>query len=411
MTARAVSSSTGIDTALPRRGAAVFIRALPVLLLLAAGCTATVPHGHGVLSHPEQHTSGGSGPGPVQSTPVLDLGTLQDLESMIPKLVDKRVVFVSETHDRFDHHLTQLEIIRRLHALQPRLAIGMEAFQQPFQAVLDDYIAGKLSEQELLRDTEYYSRWRFDYRLYAPILRYAREQQLPVVALNLPAGLTRKVGREGLDALAADEREQLPAEIDRSDSGYEKRLREIFEQHPDNGRRFEDFLTVQLLWDEGMAERAADYLAHHPDESMVVLAGSGHIAWGSGIPRRLERRLHVDSAIVLNGWQGVLQPGLADFVLLTQERTLPPAGKLGVLLETEGDALVVMHCMPDSPCEQAGLRRGDRFVTIDDKPVTSMADLRLVTWDKLPGESVTLQVSRKRWFFPAQVRDYVIELQ
>lgn len=325
-------------------------------------------------------------------------------------LADKRVVFVGETHDRLDHHLTQLEIIRRLHALHPRLAIGMEAFQQPFQAVLDDYIAGNLSERELLRDSEYYTRWRFDFRLYAPILRYAREHQLPVVALNLPVELTRKVGREGHAALTEAERAGLPAGIDRSDTGYEQRLREVFNHHPAGGRSFDNFLEVQLLWDEGMAERAADYLLSHPDYHMVVLAGSGHIARGSGIPRRLERRLQANSAIVLNGWEGELSPDLADFILLSEPRALPPSGKFGLLLESENPVPVVMACMPDSPCTRAGLEQGDRFLSIDGEPIEDMTDLRLAMWDKLPGDTVTLEVSRKRWFSAPQQLSYRIEL-
>jgi hypothetical protein len=287
----------------------------------------------------------------------------------------------------------------------------MEAFQQPFQAVLDDYIAGKLSEQEMLRGTEYYTRWRFDYRLYAPILRYAREQQLPVVALNMPAEITRKVGSEGLAALTATEQAQLPAGIDRSDTGYEQRLREVFNRHPANGHGFDNFVDVQLLWDEGMAEQVADYLKSHPDYRMVVLAGSGHLAWGSGIPRRLARRLEASSAIVLNGWEGELGPGLADFILLTQPRTLPPEGRFGLFLESGNPVPVVEACMPDSPCSRAGLRRGDRFLAIDGERIADMTDLRLAMWDKLPGDTVTLRVSRKRWFLAPQELSYTIELR
>jgi uncharacterized iron-regulated protein len=405
-------SPTGNDAPLPGRVATVSMWVLAAILLLVAGCTSTAHHGHGPGSQTDHHATAADEAEPVQATPVLDLGALQDLDGIIPVLAGQRVVFVGETHDRFDHHLAQLGIIRRLHALQPRLAIGMEAFQQPFQSVLDDYIAGNLSEQELLRQSEYYTRWRFDYRLYAPILRYAREHQLPVVALNLPAELTRKVGREGLAALTAAEQAQLPDMIDRTDIDYEQRLREVFNQHPDSGRSFENFLDVQLLWDEGMAQQAADYLASHPDYRMVILAGSGHIAWGSGIPRRLERRLQASSAIVLNGWEGgELHPDLADFILLTQPRTLPPAGKFGALLETGAGVPVVEACMPDSPCARAGLRRGDRFLDIDGKRIADMADLRLAMWDKLPGDSVTLRVSRSRWFLPSQELSYRIELR
>ena len=391
--------------------AGILLGLATLLVLLATGCTTTVRHDHGnaVKGHPPIKLARDELS--VDATPVLDLGATADLAAIIPRLADKRVVFVSETHNRLDHHLTQLEIIRGLHAVHPRLAIGMEAFQQPFQGVLDDYIAGRIDEQAMLRATEYYRRWRFDFRLYAPILRYAREHQLPVIALNLPAELTRKVGREGLDALTLEERAQLPLVIDRSDSAYEQRLRQVFASHPQQGRRFVNFIDVQLLWDEGMAEQAAEYLEAHPDHHMVVLAGSGHIAWGSGIPNRLVRRTQASSAIVLNGWEGQFHPDLADFVLLTQLRRLPPAGRFGMLLEEENEVPTVMSCMPDSPCTRAGLKQGDRFLSIDGEDIEDIEDLRLAMWDKQPGDTVTLRVSRTRWFGSPEELSYSIELR
>ncbi|MGB5259705.1 MAG: ChaN family lipoprotein [Gammaproteobacteria bacterium] len=340
----------------------------------------------------------------------MNLSTLSDLAGVIPELAGKRVVYVGETHTRYDHHLVQLEIIQRLHAIHPEIAVGLEFFQQPFQGYLDRYVAGELSEQELLQGTEYYRRWRYDFRLYAPILRYAREHKLPLVALNLPMELTRKAGRLGLDKLTAKEREAVPREIDFTDKDYERRVREIFDRHPQNGQSFTNFLLVQLLWDEGMAEQAANWLKAHPEHLMVILAGSGHLAYGSGIPQRLTRRLPVSSAIVLNNWAGTLEADLADFLLLPQERLLPPGGKMGVLLDEEDDALTVSSCLPDSACESAGLRSGDRFVSIDDGPIASMPDLRVAIWDKSPGDLITLKVQRKRLFSPPQELIYEFEL-
>jgi len=405
-------SPTGNDDTAPGRARAAVSRSALLILLLMSGCTPVVHDRHGVIAMADQHVAAGLEPEPVFRTPALDLGGTRDLEGIIPVLAGKRVVFVGESHNRFDHHLTQLEIIRRLHAIHPRLAIGMEMFQQPFQGVLDDYIAGQSSERDMLRGTEYYQRWRFDYRYYAPILRYAREHQLPVVALNLPAELTRKVGRNGIDGLAAEERAQLPSDIDRSDSAYEQRLRDIFDQHPDNGGSFDNFLEVQLLWDEGMAQRAADYLKAHPDDHMVILAGSGHLARGSGIPRRLVRRLSgVDVAIVLNGWDGSLETGLADYILLTRQQRLPSSGRFGMFLDNDVEAPTVETCMSDSPCSRAGLRRGDRLLSIDGEPVDDMTDLHLMMWDKQPGDTVTVRVSRKRLLGSPQELDYTIELQ
>ncbi len=348
----------------------------------------------------------------MQATPALDLNALSDLDTIVDGLGEQRVVFVGEQHDRYEHHLTQLEIIRRLHQRHAQLAIGMEAFQQPFQSHLDAYVAGELSEQELLRDSEYYARWRFDFRLYAPILRYAREHRLPVVALNLPEEITRQVGRGGIESLSEQDRAQIPADIDRSDTEYEQRLSEVFDNHPrHNGQSFDHFLEVQLLWDEGMAQRAAEYLQAHPEQRMVVLAGSGHLAYGGGIPQRLLRRLPVNSAIVLNGWQGSIEAGLADFLLFPEPRALPPAGKLGAVLDDQDDGLRVSACQPDSPCAAAGLKSGDRLLSIDDRPIAGMADLRLAMWDKTPGDRVRLEISRKRWIFPAKAMSLDVELQ
>jgi uncharacterized iron-regulated protein len=348
----------------------------------------------------------------MQATPALDLNALSDLDTIVDGLGEQRVVFVGEQHDRYEHHLTQLEIIRRLHQRHAQLAIGMEAFQQPFQSHLDAYVAGELSEQELLRDSEYYARWRFDFRLYAPILRYAREHRLPVVALNLPEEITRQVGRGGIESLSEQDRAQIPADIDRSDTEYEQRLSEVFDNHPrHNGQSFDHFLEVQLLWDEGMAQRAAEYLQAHPEQRMVVLAGSGHLAYGGGIPQRLLRRLPVNSAIVLNGWQGSIEAGLADFLLFPEPRALPPAGKLGAVLDDRDDGLRVSACQPDSPCAAAGLKSGDRLLSIDDRAIAGMADLRLAMWDKTPGDRVRLEISRKRWIFPAKAMSLDVELQ
>ena len=334
---------------------------------------------------------------PVEASPVLDLNAFSTMEQIIPALANKRVVFIGEQHARYDHHLSQLEIIRRLHALHPQLAIGMEMFQQPFQHHLDEYVAGNINEQAMLRATEYYRRWRMDYRHYAPILRYAREYRLPVIALNIPTELTHKVAHAGLDGLSDEDRQQLPADVAPADEAYRQRLKEVFDHHPnDKEHSFEHFLEAQLLWDEGMAERAADYLDEHPDQRLVVIAGNQHLAWGSAIPHRLQRRTQVAAASILNSWDGPVKPGLADFLLLPEERSLPPAGALGILLNDDKDHVAITHCARNGACAAVGLKAGDRITAIDNNAINNITDLRLALWDKQPGDSISIDIVRKR---------------
>ena len=155
---------------------------------------------------------------PDTHTRVVDPATLTGLDALVTKLTDRRVIFVGESHDRYEDHLNQLAVIRGLHEQDVDLAIGMEMFQQPFQPALDAYIAGEINEEEMLRRTDYFERWRFDYRLYRPILRYAREQAVLEQARETPEGrkliraetrtLTRRQGEHVLSyRISLDERQ------------------------------------------------------------------------------------------------------------------------------------------------------------------------------------------------------------
>jgi uncharacterized iron-regulated protein len=334
---------------------------------------------------------------PDPATRVLDVTALSDMRDLLDRIADRRVVFVGESHDRYEDHLNQLAVIEGLHARGKSLAIGMEFFQQPYQGAIDAYIAGTIDEAEFLRRTEYFDRWRYDYRLYRPILRFAREKGLPVIALNLEAELTRRVGEVGIAGLTEAERARIPAEIDRSDPAYRERIEAVFAMHPSERKQdVENFLDVQLLWDEGMAERAAAYLEANPERTLVVLAGSGHVEYRQGIPGRLTRRLDVPTVTILNGTQRGMDPAAADFLLYPEEIALPPSGLLGVMLDSgvdKGGALV-QGFGEASGAKDAGIREGDRIVRIGDQPVSAYADVRIALLDKGPGETMAVEVLR-----------------
>lgn len=328
-----------------------------------------------------------------------DLKALPNLSAIIPRLAEKQVVFVGETHDQLAHHLAQLEIIRGLHAIHDDLVIGLEYFQVPFQQALDAYIAGQSTEEQLLKQTEYFERWRFDYRLYRPILRYAREHGIPLLALNIPSEISRKVARSGIESLSAAEQAQIPQEIDRSDQAYRERLRAVFETHRERGAArgsFDHFVDSQLLWDEGMAETAAKYLRAHPGRHMVILAGSGHLLYGSGIPGRLLRRVPLASAIVINAGANATDPQMADFLLFPAEATLPPAGLLGVFLQQRDDSVVIDDVTADGAAERAGLQKGDLLLALDGTRMSSVADVKIALLDKRAGEQVRVKVKREQ---------------
>ena len=366
------------------------IKLVAVLLLFQvnAACQVTKLH--------QQNSSNKHAVEKIAERKALDLRSDLDLDKVVSSVASSRVIYVGEIHDDYADHLTQLEIVRRLYAINPNIAIGMEQFQQPFQEIIDRYIRGELDEKGLIRDTEWMERWKFDYRLYRPILSFAREQQIPVIALNLSKEIVGKVSKLGFDGLSQEDKGKIPAEIDYSDKAYHERLKSIYEKHSHSDKKgFERFLQVQLLWDEGMAERASEYLRSNPDRQLVVLAGSGHLMYGSGIPQRVSRRVQGERAIILPVGDFKAVPGVGDFLVHDAGETLPPSGLIGIYLAQTDDGVKVDRLVPDGAAKKAGVKKDDLIRSINGSTVKTITDLKLMLMDESPGDEIKLVLFRK----------------
>lgn len=333
----------------------------------------------------------------LKKTVAVEISTLKTLPDVVAHGAGKKILYVGEAHYLFPDHVMELEIIKDLHKRGRPFAIGMEMFQRPFQNVLDGYIGGKIDEAEFLKGTEYFKRWGFDYRLYRPILLYARSENIPVIALNIPQEIVDKVFRSGLDSLSEEERKSVPSQMDFSDEAYKERLRKVFLQHRDvenfKTSSFDFFYQAQILWDEAMAESVDQFLRTHPHDQMVVLAGSGHLAYGSGIPKRAARRNGYDYAIILNNAD--LEEGIADFVLFPGAISGVTSPRLMVFLREEAGIVEVTGFPQGSASEKAGMKTGDIILAIDHTPVRTIDDVKIDLLDRKKGEKVRVQVLRK----------------
>jgi aminopeptidase N len=324
-------------------------------------------------------------------------------DEIIDRLLDKRVVYVGENHTSYEDHLLQLRVIQALYHRDPKLAIGMEMFSHPAQEALDAFIAGEYNEWEFLKKSNYFSRWGFDYRLYREILDFARNNKIPVIALNLEKEIVSKLFQEGaVSALSEEERAKLPPERDLDLPGYRERLAAVFAMHGQNqpfaSEKFRGFIQAQSLWDETMAATVAEYLLANPGNRMVVVAGRGHVPKDSGIPPRVARRLEVRQAVLVNGDGQPLETGSYDYLLFSPRVSLPPAPAMGVILEEGEGRVVIKDFSPHGKAKTSGLRQGDVIQAIDDEPVRSIDDLKIVMLYKKTGKPVRLRVLRAKKF-------------
>lgn len=235
-----------------------------------------------------------------------------DAEAFLAALRTKRVVYVGERHDEPLDHGVQYAVLRQLHRYEPSLAIGMEMFQVPFQEPLTKWSAGLIDETVLRRETEYDDRWGFDFGMYRPILEYARNQGIRVIALNAPRELSYAVAKDGLSSLSPEQASALP-ELDLDDEAH----RALFDTEFDIGDHaaedtIDQYYAAQVLWDETMGSRVAETLAHPAGpQKMIVFAGRVHVKYGLGIPDRAAKRGAQPYAVVLPVTEAELEAELA----------------------------------------------------------------------------------------------------
>jgi uncharacterized iron-regulated protein len=211
------------------------------------------------------------------------------------------VVLLGERHTDADHHRWQLHTLAAMHLMRPNMVIGFEAFPRRVQPVLDQWIAGELSEHELLARVDWKSIWSYPPAVYLPLFHFARMHRLPMIALNVERTLTRAVATAGWDGVAADEREGVtrPAPPARA---YTEYLFEVYKHHAQGARDmadrgFQRFVEAQTTWDRAMAQALAAPLttaigppfthagANRP--LVVGIVGAGHVRYGHGIPHQL----------------------------------------------------------------------------------------------------------------------------
>ncbi len=211
---------------------------------------------------------------------------------MVERLLAADLVCVGETHDSELHHRVQLQVVKALFAQDERLGVGLEMFQRPFQAPLDRYLRGEVGEEELLKATEYQKRWGYDWSLYRPIADFCRKNGVPLAALNAPRELTSRVSKVGYAGLNEEEKKQLgPVDFHvKEHRAHWYDLLAKMHGKKATAEQKERSYQVMTVWDEFMADSAARFQQERGVRRLVVLAGSGHVERGFGIPQRAVKR-------------------------------------------------------------------------------------------------------------------------
>ena len=201
---------------------------------------------------------------------------------LLARAAAAQVVLLGESHDNADHHRWELQTVAALAALHPKLVLGFEMFPRRVQAALDRWVAGKLSEAEFLKASDWSQVWGYDAAFYLPLFQFARLNRIPMVALNVERSFTRTVGANGLAAVPPEKREGVSEPAPASEAYLDALVPSVCtstRRRRAPPRRaadpeFRHFVEAQLVWDRAMAQALAAAAARDPDALVVGVMGS-----------------------------------------------------------------------------------------------------------------------------------------
>ncbi|MCA8913912.1 MAG: ChaN family lipoprotein [Planctomycetes bacterium] len=197
------------------------------------------------------------------------------------------VVFVGELHGNPGAHRVELEVLRRMAKDGGPLALATEQFERDTQQVLDDYLAGKISEKEFREKGHLWP----NYADYRPLVEFCKANKIPVIAGNIPRPLANRVYKEGVDVLEKftdEEKSWSASEVKALPGAYRTKFFEAMGGMEGHTDAMERMYASQCFKDDTMADSVAKWLKENPKGRVLHINGNFHSKGGLGVPEKLE---------------------------------------------------------------------------------------------------------------------------
>ncbi|HEV7782522.1 MAG TPA: ChaN family lipoprotein [Chitinophagaceae bacterium] len=238
---------------------------------------------------------------------------------------DANVIYFGEEHDDSAGHFLEKEIFSELQKLYgDKLALSMEMFETDCQLVVNEWLAGYISDDRFIKESRPWS----NYKDYKPVVDIAKQNKLAVVAANTPRRYVNMVSRKGirsLDSLPKESKRYLPPlPYDTATGSYREKFMD-FMKGGSPGTSNNRIFYSQSLWDAGMAYSIYSYWKKNKDKKIFHLVGRFHCDEKLGTATQLQNRkssLRImniscfsDSSFANPDWEKFKQ--LGDFVIIT----------------------------------------------------------------------------------------------
>jgi uncharacterized iron-regulated protein len=320
----------------------------------------------------------------------METGTILPFGKMIQEMKAGQLVFIGETHNSLPMHDLQVKIIQALYEQDRNIAIGLEMFPVTSQDVLNKWSLGILSEEEFIREGQWYVNWNFNFGFYRRIFDFAKANRIPMVGLNAPRELVTKIRMSGWEALKDEEKAMIP-KPDLTHPEHRQLIRTIFESaeipHQMKGAgldmMFEGLYRSQTAWDFVMGYNTLEALKKER-KKIIVLAGSGHLIYNLGINLRAYQKSRLPGKTVISVFVPKDQKSLrisrslGDYIWGIPEEEKPAYPSVGLSFKKfKGLENLVIDSKPiDGAAKAADFEKGDVVLAVDGKLWADVNELR-----------------------------------
>ncbi|MDA0237037.1 MAG: ChaN family lipoprotein [Proteobacteria bacterium] len=324
--------------------------------------------------------------------------------AVLSRADDMDFILLGEQHDQAQHHRWQTQMLSALLAHKDHIAIGLEMLPRASQPALDAWVNGDLTLKEFLSQSNWYHLWRFDVELYTPILNFARDNQVPLYALNISRELISEVSTNGWQ-VNSSKFNRIISEPAPASPSYQAALTDIFYQHEgSDNKQLEYFIAAQLTWDRAFAE---GLIKAKKDTSRVVVGilGSGHLTYGYGVKHQLNSIgefniltwIPTTAGIDCTSLDLIDEEGklIADAIFIMPEIIMEKKKhQLGIFLIDSDNGIVVGDVLKNSIAAESGLQTNDIIVEAAGQVVLTSADLIELIQNQVPGYWLPIKVKR-----------------
>jgi len=235
------------------------------------------------------------------------------LQRFARSLAEYDVVIFGEFHGHDVIHNIQAELLPQYLKEVNEFSISLEMFERDVQSVVDQYLNGLISEEEFIESSRPWHTYKTDYR---PIIEFAKDKNLSVIASNLPRRMAREINRNGIEwieTISLEESMLIAREVTMTEDAYRDRFNKMMldgphitsHDHRELQYQLDNLYAAQSAKDDTMAESISRFLRNNPNVKVIHINGDFHSNSRLGVVTKLKQR-KPDISI------GVISPVLKD---------------------------------------------------------------------------------------------------